>query len=120
MPSPWQSYTTKLTTNHILLSQVPKYTFSRISRQQQANGGIGWSDDGIAKYNDIYDLVEGDRRLRGNAFNQELLKVHQRRRQKNKKGADRSIDNDRAKKRKPRDDLKRSAGIDCGPVVTQL
>jgi hypothetical protein len=103
-----------------LLAQVPKFTFSRISRQQQANGGIGWSDDGIAKYHENYDLVEGDRRLRGDTFNQELLKVHQRRCQKNKKGADRSIDNDRAKKRMPRDDLKRSAGIDCGPVVMPL
>ena len=64
---------------------MPKYIFSRISRQQQGNGGIGWSDDGIAKYNDIYNLVESDRQLRGNTFNQELLKVHQRRRQKNKK-----------------------------------
>ncbi len=103
-----------------MLSQVPKYTFSRISCQQQANGGIGWSDDGTANYNDIYDLVERNRQFRGDAFNQELLKVHQQRRQKNKKGTDRSIDNDRYKKRKPLDDLKRSAGIDCGPVVTQL
>ncbi len=64
------------------MSQIPKYTFSRIGRQKQANIGIGWSDEGIAKYNDIYDLVESDRQLRGATFNQELLKVHQRRRQK--------------------------------------
>ncbi len=61
------------------LLQIPKYTFSRISRQQQANGGIGLLDEGIAKYNEIYDLVEVDCQLRGDTFNQELLKVHQRR-----------------------------------------
>jgi hypothetical protein len=74
-----------------LVSQIPKYTFSRISRQKQANSGIGWSDEGIAKYNDIYDLVESDRQLRGATFNQELLKVHQRRRQKNKGTAEKTV-----------------------------
>ena len=97
-----------LTNSSYFLRQLPKYTFSRISRQQQANGGIGWSDDGIAKYNEIYDLVEVDRQLRGNAFNQELLKVHQKRRQKNKPPNEPILDNDRLKKRKPRDDLRKS------------
>ena len=45
------------------MSQIPKYTFSRISRQQQANSGIGWSDEGIAKYNEVYDLVDSDCQL---------------------------------------------------------
>ena len=97
---------------------MPKYTFSRISRQQQGNGGIGWSDDGIAKYNDIYDLVESDRQLRGNTFNQELLKVHQRRRQKNKKTTVQNMDN--PKKRRPCDDLRRSQEFECGLVMIQL
>ena len=97
---------------------MPKYTFSRISCQQQGNGGIGWSDDGIAKYNDIYDLVESDRQLRGNTFNQELLKVHQRRRQKNKKTTVQNMDN--PKKRRPRDDLRRSQEFECGLAMTQL
>ena len=44
-----------------------------------------WSDDGIEKYNKIYDLVEIDHQLRGDSFNQELLKVHQKRHQENKK-----------------------------------
>ena len=93
----------------ILLSATASevYVFAQ-SRQQQANGGIGWSDDGIAKYNKIYDLVEVDRQLRGKAFNQELLKVHQKRRQKNKPPNKPTMDNERLKKRKPRDDLRKS------------
>lgn len=103
-----------------LLRQLPKYTLSRISRQKQATGGIGWSDDGIAKYNEIYDLVEVDRQLRGNAFNQELLKVHQKRRQKNKKPNERTVDNERSKKRKPRDDLRKSQEFECRPEMMPL
>ncbi len=80
------------------MSQIPKYKFSHISRQKQANNGIGWSDKGIAKYNKIYDRVESDCQLRGATFNQELLKVHQRRRQKNKKTTERNVDNERAKR----------------------
>ena len=109
-------------TNHKVwsVSQIPKYTFSRISRQQQANSGIGWSDEGIAKYNDVYDLVETDRQLRGATFNQELLKVHQRRRPKNKRTIEKSVDNERAKKQKPRDYLQRSQKFDHGPAIMQL
>jgi hypothetical protein len=97
-----------LTNSSYFLRQLPKYTFSRISPQQQANGGIGWSDDGIAKYNEIYDLVEVDCQLQGNAFNQELLKVHQKRHQKNKPPNIPTMDNERFKKRKPRDNLRKS------------
>jgi hypothetical protein len=79
------------------VSQIPNYTFSRISWQKQANSGIGWLDEGIAKYNEIYDLMENDRKLRGVKFNQKLLKVHQRRRQKYKKTTERNVDNERAK-----------------------
>ena len=109
-------------TNHKVwsVSQIPKYTFSRIGRQKQANIGIGWSDEGIAKYNDIYDLVESDRQLRGATFNQELLKVHQQRRQKNKKATERNVGNKRAKKPKPCDDLQRSQKFEHGPAITQL
>ena len=59
--------------------------------QKQADIGIGWSDEGIAKYNKIYDLVHSDCQLRGVTLNHELLKVHQRRRQKNKKTTDRYV-----------------------------
>ncbi len=100
--------------------QIPKYTFSQISRQPQANGGIGWSDEGIAKYNEIYDLVEVDRQLRGDTFNQELLKVHQRRCQQNKKGTGQTLDNERSKKRKPCNDLRRTQDYGRGQDITQL
>ena len=104
-------------TNHKvwLVSQIPKYTFSHISRQKQANSGIGWSDEGIAKYNTIYDLVESDCQLQGTTFNQELLKVHQRRHQKNKKTTEWNVVNERAKKRKPRDNLQESQNFERGP-----
>jgi hypothetical protein len=102
------------------VSQIPKHTFSRISRQKQANGGIGWSDEGIAKYNGIYNLVESDCQLRGATLNQELLKVHQRRRQKNKRSTEKNVDNERAKKQKPCDDLRRSQKFDHGPAIMQL
>jgi hypothetical protein len=64
--------------------------------------------------------VESDRQLRGATFNQELLKVHQRRRQKNKRTTEQNVDNERAKKRKPRDDLRRSQKFDHQPAITQL
>ena len=101
------------------MSQIPNYTFSQISRQKQANSGIGWSDEGNAKFNEIYDLAESDRQLRGATFNQELLKV-QRRRQKNKITTERNVDNERAKKRKPRDNLQRSQKFEQRPAMTQV
>ena len=39
--------------------------------------GIGWSDEGIAMYNKLYDCVATDRSMRGDAFSKELLKRHQ-------------------------------------------
>jgi hypothetical protein len=51
----------------------------------------------LQKYNEIYDLVEVDRQLRGNAFIQELLKVHQKRRQKKKPPNEPTMDNERSK-----------------------
>ena len=38
--------------------------------------GIGWSEEGINKYNDLYAAVETDRRINGAVFNQALLSVH--------------------------------------------
>ena len=66
-----------------VFGQVPKYTYSRISRQQSvASGGSGWSNEGIQKYNAMHHLVSNDRGLHGEAFNKELLKVHQARRKR--------------------------------------
>ena len=37
--------------------------------------GIGWSEAGLERYNELYDLVVEDRVLRGAVFNNELLNV---------------------------------------------
>ena len=67
----------------VCFCQVPKYTYSRISRQQSvASGGSGWSNEGIQKYNTLHHLVSNDRGLHGEAFNKELLKVHRARRKR--------------------------------------
>jgi hypothetical protein len=70
--------------------QDPKFTFSRKSRRTVAltndvlenKIGIGWSNNGIAKFNDFYDMVVEDRVSRGAVFNNELLNVFRERRNK--------------------------------------
>ena len=48
--------------------------------------GIGWSEAGLVKYNEPYDLVVEDRVSRGAVFNKELLNVFvERRRERNAK-----------------------------------
>ena len=47
--------------------QIPKYTFSRIIRQKQANGGIRWSDEGIARSTILWKLI-------GNCVETHLIK----------------------------------------------
>ena len=93
--------------------QMPKYTLSRIScsrsqisMRHSKGSGIGWSDEGIAMYNKLYDCVATDRSMRGDAFNKELLKVHQARHQKKEKDFDRNVGTLLPRKRKARDDLK--------------
>ena len=50
---------------------------SRISRLSASGiAGIGWSEEGINKYNDLYAAVETDQRINGAVFNQALLSVH--------------------------------------------
>jgi hypothetical protein len=50
---------------------------SRNSRLSASGiAGIGWSEEGINKYNDLYADVENDRRVNGAVFNQALLSVH--------------------------------------------
>ena len=50
---------------------------SRISRLSASGiAGIGWLEEGINKYNDLYAAVETDRRINGAVFNQALLSVH--------------------------------------------
>jgi hypothetical protein len=38
--------------------------------------GIGWSEEGINKYNDLYADFETDQRINCVVFNQALLSVH--------------------------------------------
>ena len=37
--------------------------------------GIGWTEDGFNKFNELYDSVQEDRTWRGVIFNNELLNV---------------------------------------------
>jgi hypothetical protein len=50
-----------------------------LSRKQRndVNGvaGIGWTEEGLSKFNELYDRVEEDRIARGLTFNHELLNV---------------------------------------------
>jgi hypothetical protein len=64
-----------------LYKQVPKYTLSRKNRTD-ANGaaGIGWTEEGLSKFNELYDNVAEDRISRGATFNNELLNVFLERR----------------------------------------
>jgi hypothetical protein len=55
--------------------QIPNYTFSKIASKSKPIG-IGWSDECIATYNNIYKPVESKSRLEGNTF-KGLLKVRQ-------------------------------------------
>ena len=43
--------------------------------------GIGWSEAGLVKYDELYDLVVEDRVSRGAVFNNELLNVFVERQQ---------------------------------------
>jgi hypothetical protein len=56
--------------------QAPRNPLSRKQRND-ANGvaGIGWTEEGYNKFNELYDLVKEDRMLRGGTFNNELLNV---------------------------------------------
>ena len=62
----------------LCIVQAPLYTFSR--KQRAANvaslPGIGWSAEGFAKYNSLYDAVVEDRVSRGGVFNDALLSFY--------------------------------------------
>ena len=89
--------------------QAPKFTLSRKQRlDDQGVAGIGWTKEGVDKYNEIYDLVEEDRVCRGVTFNHELLKVFLER-HRNKKDTPGRV-NTRKRKTIPRDDM--------GPIDT--
>jgi hypothetical protein len=61
--------------------QPSRYTLSRKQRcTPDGVPGIGWSDEGIVKYNDFYDLVQKDRASNGASFNRALLSAYTERR----------------------------------------
>jgi hypothetical protein len=61
--------------------QPSKYTLSRKQRcTSDGVPGIGWTDEGIEKYNEFYDLVAKDRASNGASFNRALLSVYTERR----------------------------------------
>jgi hypothetical protein len=61
--------------------QPSKYTLPRKQRcTPDGVPGIGWSDEGIVKYNEFYDLVKKDRASNGASFNRALLSVYTERR----------------------------------------
>ena len=61
--------------------QPPKYILSRKQRcTPDGIPGIGWSEEGIKKYNEFYQLVEEERMSNGISFNRALLSVYTERR----------------------------------------
>ena len=78
-----------------------------MSRKQRndTNGvaGIGWTEDGMNKFNDLYDSVKEDRILHGVMFNNQLLNVFLERQRVVKPNPRRA--NNRKRKAMPRDDM---------------
>jgi hypothetical protein len=78
-----------------------------LSRKQRLDNtgiaGIGWTRQGVEKYNDFYDLVKEDRLFRGVTFNNELRKVFLERRRNRNDNPGRL--NTRKRKTIPRDDM---------------
>jgi hypothetical protein len=90
----------------LCIVQAPLYTFS--SKQRRLNGaslpGIGWSAEGFAKYNSLYDAVVEDRVSRGGVFNDALLSFYLERHRSMVTKPNRAIDPVDCKAI-PRDDL---------------
>ena len=90
----------------LCIVQAPLYTFSR--KQRATNGasrpGIGWSAEGFAKYNFLYDAVVEDRVSRGGVFNDALLSFYLERHRSMVTKPNRAIDPVDCKAI-PRDDL---------------
>ena len=75
--------------------QAPFYTFSR--KQRAANvasppGSIGWSAEGLTKYNSLYDTVVEDCVSCGGVFNDALLSFYLERHRSTVAKPNRAID----------------------------
>lgn len=101
-----------------LFMKLPQYTYSRLRRQHvhdaELASGSGWSHDGLAKFNELAQLVKNDRLLRGKSFNHALYKVFVHRRRKHTK-PDRNIET-KVQKAEPYDDMDNDelSDSDCG------
>ena len=88
-------------------TQCPQYTHSRLRRQQvqeaELASGSGWSHEGLAKLNELAQLVKNERVLRGKAFNHALYKVFVHRRRRHTK-PDRNMET-KIQKAEPYDDM---------------
>ena len=88
----------------LTLFRAPKYTFSRKTKDgglsDKANptkNGIGWSEAGLVKYNELYDFVVEDHLSRVAVFNNELLNVFVGRQQERNTKPDREPESKRHK-----------------------
>ena len=66
--------------NHLLLLQLPLYTYSRLKGKTTNGGGSGWSIGGRKKYDELFLAVKADRKKRAKTFNPHLLLFYQARR----------------------------------------
>ena len=86
------------------MSQPPKYTLSRKQRNNEHGvAGIGWTEEGFQKFNDLYDQVKEDRVSNGVSFNQALFQVFRERQRLAKARVGKP--NERKRKTIPRDDM---------------
>ena len=87
------------------------YTLSRKSRAGKTpkNGqkAIGWSEAGITRFNNLYDMVVEDRISNGIRFNHELLTIVQERRRMKDTNNNRRHGDTRHTRAMPKDDLAR-------------
>jgi hypothetical protein len=102
-----------------LFMKLPQYTYSRLRHQHvhdaKLASGSGWSHDGLAKLNELAQLVKNDRLLRGKPFNHALYKVFVHRRHKHKK-PDRNMET-KMQKAEPYDDMDNDKLSDSDCVI---
>jgi hypothetical protein len=89
------------------VSQPPKYTLSRKQRNnEQGVAGIGWTDEGLEKFNNLYDQVKEDRMSNGISFNHVLFQVFTERQRLAKVRVGKPNERERKRKTIPRDDMR--------------
>ena len=90
-------------------------------QKQATNGGIGWLDEGLAKYEEISNLMESEHQLQGDTFNQELLKVHHKgHHQKMRKRQNRMLTTSGQKSKSLTTVYEGARSFERGPAIMQL